>query len=79
VQLCVTQHTPADEWPYGFFWHLNTRDQRHLDNIDGYLALGQGEQAIAVLPGQNLVICWMSSTWINNFGYHVAMKTINDT
>jgi len=78
VMLCVTQHTKAGQWPYGFYWHLNTEDQRHLDNIDGFLALGQGEQVIAVLPKQNLVICWMSSTWVNNFGYRVAMKEISD-
>jgi CubicO group peptidase (beta-lactamase class C family) len=77
VQLSVTQQTKAGQWPYGFYWHLNTEDQRHLDNIDGFMALGQGEQVIAVLPKQNLVICWMSSTWVNNFGYRVAMREIN--
>jgi CubicO group peptidase (beta-lactamase class C family) len=78
VQVSVTQHTKAGQWPYGFYWHLNTEEQRHLDNIDGFLALGQGEQVIAVLPKPNLVICWMLSTWVNNFGYRVAMKEIND-
>ncbi len=78
VQLSTTQHTKAGQWPYGFYWHLNTKDQRHLDKIDGFLALGQGEQVIAVLPEQNLVICWMSSTWVNNFGYRVAMNEINE-
>jgi CubicO group peptidase (beta-lactamase class C family) len=78
VQLSTTQHTKAGQWPYGFYWHLNTKDQRHLDNIDGFLALGQGEQVIAVLPEQELVICWMSSTWVNKLGYRVAMKEINE-
>jgi CubicO group peptidase (beta-lactamase class C family) len=78
VQLSTTQHTKAGQWPYGFYWHLNTKDQRHLDNIEGFLALGQGEQVIAVLPRESLVVCWMSSTWVNKFGYRVAMKEIND-
>lgn len=78
VRLSVMQHTKENQWPYGFFWHLNAKDQRHLDNVDGFMALGHGEQVIAVLPEQSLVICLMSSTYANKFGYRAAMKVIND-
>ncbi len=78
VTMCITEHTPVGQWPYGFLWHLNTKDQRHLDRVDGFLVLGQGEQALAALPEKNHVLCWVSSTWVNELGYRLAMKEIDE-
>ncbi|MCJ1329840.1 hypothetical protein MMC10_006521 [Thelotrema lepadinum] len=78
IELSTKQHTLPGQWPYGFYWHLNTETQRHLSHFDGFLALGQGEQVIAVIPRFNMVITWMSSTWVNKFGYRVGMKAIDD-
>ena len=78
VALSTKQYTPSEQWPYGFYWHLNVETQRHLSHFDGFLALGQGEQVIAVVPKLDMVIAWMSSTWVNKFGYRVGMKAIDD-
>lgn len=54
------------DYPYGFYWHLNNADQRHFEKFDGYNAIGQGGQHIAVLPAQNMVIVFTSSSWRNS-------------
>ena len=78
IRLSAKQFTEPGQWPYGLYWHLNTEDQRHLSSVDGFLALGQGEQVIAVLPELNMVVAWMSSTWVNKFGYRVGMRVIDE-
>jgi CubicO group peptidase (beta-lactamase class C family) len=42
------------------------------------MMIGQGEQVCGIYRERGLVIAWMSSTWVNNFGYRVAMRTIDE-
>ncbi|OCL14775.1 beta-lactamase/transpeptidase-like protein [Glonium stellatum] len=64
AKLSVQQQTPKGQYPYGFFWHLSTEDYRHFPNIDGFMALGQGQQLIAVFPPADLVVAAVSSSWV---------------
>lgn len=63
VKQSTTQQTTKGDYPYGFYWHLTNAERRHVDNLDGYLAIGQGGQFITVLPQAGLVIVITSSTW----------------
>lgn len=55
--------TPADQYPYSYYWHLSTTGRRHLDGPDAMLALGQGGQMIAVIPELDAVITATSRNW----------------
>lgn len=70
VRKSTQQHTAEGQWPYGFYWHLINNSRRHLQTVDGYTALGQGEQIITVVPSLNLVIVAVSSSWFygNTYG-----------
>ncbi|KAH8649800.1 beta-lactamase/transpeptidase-like protein [Xylariales sp. PMI_506] len=71
VEAATSQQTASSDYPYGFYFHLNHLGKtergadvgEHLDGIDGYFALGQGQQVLFVAPKANLVIATFSSTW----------------
>lgn len=65
LAAATSQQTPMTEYPYGYYFHLNTSQgqQPWLNNFDGYMALGQGEQFLAVSPKDRIVISVFSSTW----------------
>ncbi len=64
VRGSTRQQSAPGQYPYGFYWHLNTAERRHVPEWDGYMALGQGGQVIAVYPKQDLVIVLTSSNWL---------------
>ena len=68
VGISTSQHTPDDDYPYGFYWHLTNSRQRHLSRYEGYLALGQGGQVLAVLPEPELVVVVASANWVRPAG-----------
>ncbi|KAH8898607.1 beta-lactamase/transpeptidase-like protein [Thozetella sp. PMI_491] len=66
IKIATSQQTPSHDYPYGFYFHINTPSiaaGRHIDLLDGYLALGQGEQFIFVSPQKKIVISGFSSSW----------------
>lgn len=63
IELCTTQHTASGQYPYGFFFHLNS-DFKHLPKYeDAYMAIGSGEQVICVVPSLELVFVALSSSY----------------
>jgi CubicO group peptidase (beta-lactamase class C family) len=63
VAESTRQQTAADQYPYGYYWHLTNDKHRHVKTADGYLALGQGGQIIAVFPALDLVVVVTSQNW----------------
>ena len=63
VAESTQQQTAADQYPYGYYWHLTNAKHRHVKNVDGYMALGQGGQVIAVFPSLQLVVVITSQNW----------------
>lgn len=57
------RQTPDGLYPYGFYWHLNVPEERHVDKLNGFLALGQGGQMIMIFPEEDLIIVTTSATW----------------
>ncbi|CAK7231317.1 hypothetical protein SBRCBS47491_007889 [Sporothrix bragantina] len=64
------QQTPNGDYPYGFYFHANqttkadgTKEWIHLDGIDGYFMLGQGEQVLFISPEEQIIVAAFSSTW----------------
>jgi CubicO group peptidase (beta-lactamase class C family) len=88
VALSTTQQTPRDQYPYGFYWHLSYPDRpwageppSHLGPIDrhrAFMALGQGGQAIVVLPEVHTVIVVVSSNWKPQMADAFPTRLIND-
>ena len=81
VELSVKQHTAQSQYPYGFYWHLSNQNKYRLGNCDGYIALGQGEQIVAIVPSQDLVVAAVSSSWHydhSNREYKV-LELLNET
>jgi CubicO group peptidase (beta-lactamase class C family) len=63
VRESTRQQTAADQYPYGFYWHLTNSKQRHVQADDGFLGLGQGGQVIAVFPALDMVVVVTSQNW----------------
>jgi CubicO group peptidase (beta-lactamase class C family) len=66
IRAATSQQTPPHDYPYGFYFHINTSSSpagRQVNLPDGYLALGQGEQFILVSPQKKLVVAGFSSSW----------------
>lgn len=66
------QQTKLDDYPYGYYFHINqretvddsaTKEWVHLDGMDGYFMLGQGEQILFIAPKEQIVLAAFSSTW----------------
>jgi len=63
VAESTQQQSAADQYPYGYYWHLTNEKHRHVKNVDGYMALGQGGQIIAVFPKADLIVVTTSQNW----------------
>lgn len=63
VKESTRQQTVADQYPYGYYWHLNNEKLRHVKNADGFMAIGQGGQIIAIFPALDLVVVVTSQNW----------------
>jgi CubicO group peptidase (beta-lactamase class C family) len=63
VTESTQQQSAPDQYPYGYYWHLTNGKHRHVKNVDGYMALGQGGQIIAVFPALDLVVVTTSQNW----------------
>jgi CubicO group peptidase (beta-lactamase class C family) len=71
ISTATARHTPSSDYPYGLYFHLNElgkvgkgpRKGEHVDEVDGYFALGQGQQVLFVAPEAGLVIAAFSSSW----------------
>ncbi|MFZ0639668.1 MAG: serine hydrolase [Candidatus Acidiferrales bacterium] len=63
VQRSTSQHTPAQDYAYGYYWHLINSRQWSLGGHNGYMGIGQGGQYITVLPDLNIVIAITSANW----------------
>lgn len=63
VAESTRQQSAPDQYPYGFYWHLTNAQHRHVRGADGYMALGQGGQVIAVFPILDLVVVTTSQNW----------------
>lgn len=56
VDQSTQQQTSKGDYPYGFYWHLNSESQGHFKGAQGFLALGALGQLIAVLPKERIVV-----------------------
>jgi CubicO group peptidase (beta-lactamase class C family) len=63
VDASTAQHTPADGYAYGYYWHLSTKEKPRLDGESGFMAIGQAGQYIVVIPRLKAVIAVTSSNW----------------
>jgi len=63
VREATRQQTAADQYPYGFYWHLTNSQRRHVQAHDGFMSLGQGGQVIAVFPALDMVVVVTSQNW----------------
>jgi CubicO group peptidase (beta-lactamase class C family) len=63
VRESTRQQTAADQYPYGFYWHLTNSKERHVQTDDGFMGLGQGGQVIAVFPALDMVVVVTSQNW----------------
>lgn len=63
VAIMTEQQTTKDDYPYGFYWHISNAAKRHIERYDAFMALGQGEQVIVVVPELDMVVAAFSSTW----------------
>jgi len=63
VRQSTSQHTPADHYAYGYYWHLINPKQWSVGGEIGYLAAGQGGQFIIVIPRRALVAVITSANW----------------
>ena len=63
VRHSTSRHTPADDYAYGYYWHLSTAKQWPLGGHEGFMALGQGGQYIVIVPDLDLVIVITSANW----------------
>jgi len=63
VDASTAQHTPADGYAYGYYWHLSTKEKPRLDGESGFMAIGQAGQYIVVIPRLKAVIVVTSSNW----------------
>lgn len=63
VAMMTRQQTTKEDYPYGFYWHISNAAKRHIERYDTFMALGQGEQVIVVVPELDLVVAAVSSTW----------------
>ncbi|MEO8452240.1 MAG: serine hydrolase [Gemmatimonadota bacterium] len=87
VTLSTTHQTRADDYPYGFYWHLSDPSRpwhgdppSYLGPIDRYRAImgvGQGGQAIVVLPDVDVVIVVASSNWLPGMTDAFPTRLIN--
>lgn len=77
VKESTAQQTPRNGYPYGFYWHLNSRTNQVFTGPDGFMALGQGGQLIAVFPSLDMVVAATSSNWQRQ-GYDAMPKQIID-
>jgi CubicO group peptidase (beta-lactamase class C family) len=87
VALATARQTPQGQYPYGYFWHLSDPGQpwrgeppSYLGPIDRYrafMALGQGGQAIVVLPEADVVIVVVSSNWVPGMSEAFPTRLIN--
>jgi CubicO group peptidase (beta-lactamase class C family) len=63
VDASTSQQTPADDYAYGYYWHLSTKEKPRLDGESGFMAIGQAGQYIVVIPRLKAVIAVTSSNW----------------
>ncbi len=63
VAESTRQQSAPDQYPYGFYWHLTNAQHRHVKGVDGFMALGQGGQIIAVFPSLDLVVVTTAQNW----------------
>jgi CubicO group peptidase (beta-lactamase class C family) len=72
VALSTARQTRADDYPYGFLWHLSRADSPWrgqpsyfgpVDRYDAFTAIGQGGQIIMVLPEVQVIVVIVSSNW----------------
>ncbi|CAK7202862.1 hypothetical protein SEUCBS139899_005589 [Sporothrix eucalyptigena] len=70
LSKATRQQTPDGDYPYGFYFHVNqktnsegTKEWVHVNGVDGYFMLGQGEQVLFIAPEEQLVVAAFSSSW----------------
>jgi CubicO group peptidase (beta-lactamase class C family) len=63
VRESTSQQTASGQYPYGYYWHLTNSQHRHVNGADGFMALGQGGQIIAVFPSLDMVVVTTSQNW----------------
>jgi CubicO group peptidase (beta-lactamase class C family) len=71
VTEATPQQTGTEDYPYGYYFHVNqresidstTKEWIHLEGMDDYFMLGQGEQILFIAPKEQIVMAAFSSTW----------------
>ncbi|CDK25313.1 unnamed protein product [Kuraishia capsulata CBS 1993] len=63
IALSTSHQSPPGDYPYGFFWHLNPKENGRMKGLCGYWALGQGGQFFGIFPKHKTVVAVNSSCW----------------
>jgi CubicO group peptidase (beta-lactamase class C family) len=77
IRESTRKQTAEGEYNYGFYWHLSKGTPRHIDKYDGYEAIGQGDQFIAVLPKPRVVVVITSQNWARSAAGREPENLIN--
>jgi CubicO group peptidase (beta-lactamase class C family) len=77
VRESTRKQTSEGQYNYGFYWHLSNGTPRHIDKFDGYEAIGQGDQFIAVFPKPRVVVVITSQNWVRSAGGREPENSIN--
>ncbi len=77
IRESTRRQTAEGQYNYGFYWHLSKGTPRHVDKFDGYEAIGQGGQFIAVLPKPGVVVVITSQNWAGDDGDREPETLIN--
>ncbi|OFI33511.1 hypothetical protein BFC17_04440 [Alteromonas lipolytica] len=56
IKESTQQQTAKGDYPYGFYWHLNTESYEHFKGATAFMARGALGQTITVLPDENMVV-----------------------
>lgn len=63
VDRSTRQQTSADDYAYGYYWHIGDVRNNMFAPWTGFMARGQGGQFIIIIPEANAVIVVNSSNW----------------
>jgi CubicO group peptidase (beta-lactamase class C family) len=76
VHQSTTQHTPPEQYAYGYYWHLINPKQWSIGGETGYAAVGQAGQFIIVIPRWEMVAVITSANWQDE-GTSLAYESVS--